>query len=129
MMDTAKVVRIASESEGSKGEALAMALQQGILSVDAQREYADMLKRYDILEHQKAQLEREIEYLQGCLGVEQVSNRRMRNIYRNALADKQEQLFKPTKTEKLMSVAFAGIMGAIVTLTVMLGYLIVKYCL
>lgn len=128
-MDSAKVVRIAEESNGEKGEMMALAIKNGIVSTDAQREYADMLKRYDKLEHQKARLENEIKYLQDCLGVEQVSNRRMRNIYRNALADKQEQLFKPTKTEKVMSVAFAGIMAAIVTLTVMLGYLIVRYCL
>lgn len=126
-MERAKIIRVAAE--GEKGEAMAKAIENGLVTVDAQREYADMLRRYDQLEHQKARLEHEIEYLQGCLGVEQVSNRRMRSIYRNALADKQEQLFKPTKTEKLMSVAFAGIMGAIVTLTAMLGYLIVRYCL
>lgn len=129
MMDTAKVVRIAEESNGDKGEMMALALKNGILSVDAQREYADMLKRYDQLEHQKARLENEIKYLQDCLGLEQASNRRFRNIYRNALSDKQEKLFAPTRTEKIMAGAFTATVAAIVTLTVMLGYLIVRYCI
>ena len=123
-MDSAKVVRLASE--GEKGEAMSLALQQGILSVDAQRDYADMLKRYDVLEHQKARLENEIRYLQGCLGLERDSNRRFRQIYRNALADKEP---KPTRRDRVMSSIVTVATAAIVTMTAMLGYLIVRYCL
>lgn len=126
-MERAKIIRVAAS--GEKGQAMAKAIEDGIATVDAQRDYADMLKRYDVLEHQKARLENEIEYLRQCLGIEQDSNRRFRQIYRNALAGEKERLFAPTRTEKIIAGVYLVAIGAIVILTVMLGYLIVRYCI
>jgi len=126
-MERAKIIRVAGE--GEKGEAMAKAIENGLVSVDAKREYQRVLTDCDRLQMQIDRLEREKAYLEQCLGIEADTNRRFRNIYRNALVTEKEKLFAPTRTEKIMAGAFTATVAAIVTLTVMLGYLIIKYCL